>query len=497
MYPEIRSMPNRHRTLIFWLFTASFFVAAGSIIFYAYGYRFSFERGIFIYTGSLSLKTNVKTVNIKIDTVTVPQKSLGLLNNSIHIAGLNPGEHFIEVSAPGYQPWNKKVVITSGLTTEFWNIYLTEEAYVRTPVIDTSNTLKLFPAPNGLFATIKKQMDRYSVDVIDIAGKKDTEVFTIPDNSTVPALDINIEWSPESHKLIIPLIKDDLPLSAIVDIKTKESFFLNQATKMTLPLNSPRWDATTKDFLFFLNQDNLYRFDTRSDKDPAKLIAEHVAAYDLSGNKLYYLSSDTGKVFQISGNGNIGSPTQITPTPITLKGASTYSLIVYDETRLSVIEKDTGRLFVYNKQIVSAPLKELASGIVSIQYSDDGKKLLFYSGNEISVYFNQNWEAQPFRSQDSVVQVARFSSLIKNVQWSEDYEHVIFSLGKSIKMVELDNRDRRGLSDLLTLDQEPLQILPRFTQDLLYVVNTNPIDDNQDTVFSITLPQYVTNIFGL
>lgn len=493
----------RSRRILFLLFTTSFFIVASSVLFYAYGYRFSFERGIFIYTGSLSLKTNVQTVTLKIDDDTIPQKSLGLLNNSIHIAGLNPGEHMIEVAAPGYKSWNKKVVIQSGLTTEFWNIFLTEDAYTREPVLSTEDTIKMFPAPNGLFATVKKSGNRYAIDVLDISGDTTEEVFATTEAVFVPTLDTNIEWSPESHRLIIPLMKNDALIYAIVDIKTKAVWYLNEAAMITTPLRSPRWDATTKDFLFFLSQNSLYRFDTSTlsaerPTAPATLVAEQVATYDLSGKKLYYLNNENGVVYQVSGNGSTTTPEQITPAPASIDARHLYSLIVYDDTRLAIIEKGSGRLFVYNKKATEQPLKELAQGIKSIQYSDDGKKLLFYSDNEISVYFNQNWEAQPFRALESVTQIARFSTPIKNIQWAEDYEHVIFSLGKSIKLIELDNRDRRGLSDLLTLDAEPLQLLARFPTDSLYIVNEATNETLLgNTVFSITLPQYATNIFGL
>lgn len=489
-------MINRYRPLLFWLFITSFFITASSVLFYAYGYRFSLERGIFIYSGSLSLKTNVETVDIRIDHELIPKKKLGVLNNSIQVSGLTPGEHFVEVSAPGYLTWGKKFVIQSGLTTEFWNIYLAQESYARQAILETENTLKMFPSPNGLFATMKKDGDRYAVDVLDIGKQERTEVFATSDAAFLPSIETNIEWSPESHKLIIPLVQDKNLTYSIVDIETKESFSLNEATKITTPIRSPRWDATSRDFLFFLSENALYRFDTRSDT-PVKLVAENVVAYDLSGNRLYYLRRDNGLVYKINGNGNDNSPSEITTTPVTLMETGRYSLIVYDDTRFAVIEEDLGKLFVYNKKVTTDPLKQIANGVQSIQYSDDGKKLLFYTDSEIAVYFNQAWEAQPFRALDSIVQVARFSSPIKNVQWAEDYEHVIFSLGKSIKMIELDNRDRRDIIDLLTLDILPLQLLPRFGADKLYVVLESSSDAlGGNTVFDIDLPQYAT-LFGL
>lgn len=491
-------MIHRHRTLLFLFFVLTFFISTGSVLFYTYGYRFSFERGIFIYTGSLSLKTNIDTVSITIDGITIPEKRLGILNNTIQVSGLNPGEHMIEVSASGYKPWARKIVIQSGVTTEFWNIFLTEENYKRTPVIATEQVIKMFPAPNGLFATVKKNDTQYSINILDIGAKENTEVFTTNEAVFLPTQETNIEWSPESHKLIIPLTKNNQPIYTITDIKTKQSHFLNEMTAMTTPISAPRWDATTKNFLFFLNQGNLYRFNTATFAGgsfaPVELVRSGVAAYELSGSKLYYLDATDGLIYETNGHGESDASKRVTPTPVTLNTKSPYSLIVYDETRLAIIEEYAGRLLVFNKSVSPNALRELGNGIKSLQYSDDGKKLLFYTDNEISVYFNQDWPAQPARANDSIVQVARFSAPINNVQWTEDYEHVLFSLGKTIKMIELDNRDRRGLSNLVTLENNPTQMLARFGTDTLYIVSETSPD--APAVFDIILPQYTT-LFGL
>ena len=479
-----------HRRILFFLFSASFFVAASSVLFYAYGYRFSIERGIFIYTGSLSLKTNVETVTIRIDGELIPEKKLGILNNSIQVSGLAPGEHFVEVSAPGYQTWSKKFVIQSGLTAEFWNIFLVEANYPRETIAGTENVLKMFPAPNSLMATVKVEGDRTSVDILDITSGGREEVYTTTTARFLPTTETNIEWSPESHKLIVPLVAETGPLFVIATIETKESRLLSELSGITDPIRAPRWDATTKDFLFFLAGQSLYRLDTRTTTPGASLLSDHISAYDISGNKLLYLDSHDGLVYEINGDGNDQSPKQITDTALTLTPNGVYSLISYDDTRLAIIEEEAGSLSVYNEK-APVHLKEIGRGVKSIQYSDDGKKLLSYSENEISVYFNRDWEAQPFRSADSIVQIARFSAPVRNVMWAEDYEHVIFSLGKNVKMIELDNRDRRNLSDLLTLPTAPLQLLPRFGSDTLYVVSESD-GSATNTVFRITLPQFAT-----
>lgn len=489
-------MIHRYRTLLFLLFVSVFFITAGSVLFYAFGYRFSLERGIFIYTGSLSLKTTPDTVDIKIDGIITPKKRLGILNNSIHIPGLNPGEHFIEVSAPGYRPWSKKIVIQSGLSTEFWNILLVQENYEQITLPHTEKVQKMFQSPSGLLATVKKNENVYSVEVLDTDTEESIEVFRTNEAVFSPELRTNIEWSPESHKIVIPLTKNGRLSYAIVDIENKETVYLNDLAHTTTPLSLPRWDATSRDVLFFLEDTLLYRVDTSDPASSPILVQDNVAAYDISGNDIYYLSSENGLVYRTSPRGEAADRDQITPSPVTVKAESLYSLITYDKDRLIILDTTDGTLVVFNKKFTDNPLKKIGSGVKEVQYSDDGKKILFSTDNEIFVYFNQDWETQPIRAIDTTMQIARFSTPIRNVQWTKDYEHILFSLGNSIKMAELDNRDRRDLSDILTLETLPLQILSRFGEDSMYIVKEKVSDEGANSVVSVHLTP-VTSLFGL
>lgn len=473
----------RFRSVLFLLFVFGFAITAASVIFYAFGYRFSVDRGLFIYTGSLSLKTNVETVDIKIDNELIPKRRIGILNNSIQVTGLAPGEHLIEVSAPGHKAWNKKIVIQSGITTEFWNILLVEENKQMESLPGTENVIKVFTAPNGLFALVKKQENVYSVEILDVDSEEKEQVFATDKQIFSPELQINLEWSPESHKIMIPLRQEGLPVYAIVNVKTKETVYLNELAKLETPITSPRWDATSKDFLFFLSGTTLYRINTEAEIAVPVVVKENIAAYEISGSYLYYLSSQNGVVYQILGS-NINSVSeQITPYPAKINANQTYSLIAYDEDRLAILEQPSGTLAVFNRNVKDTPLKQIQTGVQSLQYSDDGKKLLYYTDHEIFVYFNEDWKAQPLRDLDTIIQVARFSTPIRNTQWAEDYEHVIFSLNGNIKVAELDNRDRRNIFDLLVLPSKPLQILSRFGENKLYIVPEDFLRGMESIVF--------------
>jgi len=61
----------------------------------------------------------------------MPAGTLSRLNSSYHINGIKPGEYFLEIKAPDYQTWSKKISVHSGISTEFWNVVLVQNSYPR------------------------------------------------------------------------------------------------------------------------------------------------------------------------------------------------------------------------------------------------------------------------------------------------------------------------------------------------------------------------------
>ena len=76
---------SRFRSFIFWTFTLSFFVTASLLIFYAFGYRYSLERGIFVYSGSITVSSLPKTVDLEIDGELLPSSRYGILNSELSV----------------------------------------------------------------------------------------------------------------------------------------------------------------------------------------------------------------------------------------------------------------------------------------------------------------------------------------------------------------------------------------------------------------------------
>lgn len=462
---------SRFRSFIFLVFTLAFFATASLLIFHAFGYRYSLERGIFVYSGSITVNSLPKTVDLELDGEILPASRYGVLNNTVHITGLMPGEHALTISAPGYYPWSKKVTIQSGRSSEYWNVILTRTDYPGVTLPNTAGSTRIYPHPDSdLFAIAKEHAGEASVVVYDRNAQSGREVFARSDTTFDFDTEENFEWSPSGERLLLPLIEHGARSYYIVTIATGTVEKLSDIAPGLTP-SSARWNASGNEELIFLADNALYRFDTTNARIPL-LLAEAVRAYEIADSYIYFVHRDTGSISRFRNSSSGENQTEITPPIDVDLGDYTYVFDVYDEGRMALLEKGgRKRLYVYN----IAPDKrygfqEIANGVDRFQFSNDGKKLLFASTNEIGVYFTREWDAQPRRAENETLQIARFSESIENTTWSEDYEHILFTRGNTLKVIELDGRSGRSINDLKSFTATPIQIFPLFSENRIYIV---------------------------
>lgn len=465
---------SRLRPLIFWCFVMAFFATASLIIFYAFGYRYSFDRGIFVYSGSITVSSLPRSIDIAIDDVPLTEKQYGVLNNTVHITGLMPGEHRLTLSAPGYRSWTKNTVVQSGISTEYWNIILTRDDYPSVPLPNTAGTERIYPHPdNDLFALAKTREGATSVVVYDRQNQSGREVFSRPAAAFDFDLTENFEWSPNGRKILIPLLEGGTRSYYIVTIADGAAEKLADIAP-GLDATSARWNASGEEELVFLANQSLYRFDTVGDRLPI-LLAENILAYDVTNDFIYTAKADSGAISRFRNNGTGENQSAVADGLGVALGSSAAVLDVYDEDRIALLERgEKKRLFFYNRgEVKTYPFREIGRNVERFQFSNDGKKLLFAGTNEINVYFARNWEVQPRRAEDDTLQIARFSDAVSNVGWTEDYEHVLFTRGNALKLIELDGRSGRAISDLKGFPEAPSQVLTFFPENRLFIVAPN------------------------
>ncbi|HPN55092.1 MAG TPA: PEGA domain-containing protein [Candidatus Moranbacteria bacterium] len=472
-------LPKR---IFFWTLVALFWLVSATIIGYAFGYRFSFDKGIFIYGGSITIKITPENANVYLNGV-MASGSFSFINSSYHISGVKPGKYLLEVKADGYQSWSKNIVVHSGISTELWNIFLAENSYERENYNLTGVGKFFISTQKNLIAFSEQLENNFSVKVLDPETSEIQSVFSSNEYVFTDDEKENIEWSPQSHRLIIPAIREGEKNYFIVSLEKQETLELKNISQLE-SLSHVRWDPKNKDIIFCLSGSDLYRIDL-NDIQNKKIIAKNIASYDLSQKGLFYFQLPEGIVYRTSLDA-FESPLQITYSAPENMDDNSYQIIVYDEDRITFLNKSRD-LYIYNKGKESTYFKKLAGGANGSQFSDDGKKLLYWTDNEISTYFVSAWEVQPTRVENENMSITRLSNPIKNVQWTRDYEHVLFINENKVKIIEIDNRDHRNMMDVLTLNNDKPLFIDNFRDGKLYFTDKN--EQEQNNLYSIEFPK--------
>lgn len=114
----------------------------------------------------------------------------------------------------------------------------------------------------------------------------------------------------------------------------------------------------------------------------------------------------------------------------------------------------------------------LADSVANAEFSSDNKKLLWQTDNEIWVYWLEDDYIQPYKKTGDKELITRFSGKIKQAIWyKEDDEHIIFVINDTIKIIEIDGRDQKNITDILTIKSP--QILSK--NKILYILSENKL----------------------
>jgi len=111
---------------------------------------------------------------------------------------------------------------------------------------------------------------------------------------------------------------------------------------------------------------------------------------------------------------------------------------------------------------------KLAEDVVSAQFSSDNKKLLWQTDNEIWAYWIEDDYTQPYKKIGDKNLITRFNEKIKQTIWYDgDNQHIIFTIGDTMKIIEIDDRNQKNIFDITTI-QNP-QILSK--NKTLYILS--------------------------
>ncbi|MFY9457313.1 MAG: hypothetical protein WAP23_00040 [Candidatus Spechtbacterales bacterium] len=484
-------MKKSTRTFLFFLFAILFLAITPAVVGYSQGYRVDWQNIAIVQTGALFLEPRPAPVEVYLNSEFIKRSSFVFQN--IFLGNLLPKNYRVEIKKEGYSPWQKNLAVSPKLVSEAKNITLF-------PLPDTnkinkisSNLKNFFPSPSGkdfifLKNTPVPEMSLYSLndqrEILALNAPSDFAGYTIGD----------IQWNRDSSNIIFPLEMGSRKKWIFADpaSATLKSVDLSQGImasenfkKLTKKLYRPtiddlRWNPNNPREIFFIASDNsterlLFSYNI-GNAALSKPLAYDVLGYSPEKDKILYVSSTLYGINSL--DLNTGQINQVSLEPVSQSAMSADITFITTQKDIYSIYRLDKDLYILNPKNWS--LEKISTDVEKTIVADDHKKILLVKKNELAVYWLEDIRTQPFRAAGDYEQIINTDEqTIGDAVWfSKNNEYVVFSMGDSINATELDGRDNRNTSVLVSSTAK--KIFREGKNEVIYFL------DN-DTMYSLSL----------
>jgi len=161
---------------------------------------------------------------------------------------------------------------------------------------------------------------------------------------------------------------------------------------------------------------------------------------------IFYVREPSYILYRTDKAGSFQEQVSLTPLP----ADQAYEIFVSANERIAALSTSS-ELYLLNPETRTFEL--ISRDVTGLQFSEDNKKLLYFSSSEIWVYYLEDILTQPSKKANEKEIITRLSQKIKQAIWySQTDEHIVFVVGQTVKVAELDSRDRRNITDLCKLE---------------------------------------------
>jgi len=445
-------MTFKIRRILFLFFVIVFLVVTPWLSLYAAGYKIKLSwppdfRQSLQKTGMLILDTSPRNARIFIDNKPTQlffkkyfNKEESYIKTPAKIKNVLPGEYNIRLELDGYWPWEKKLTVEPGQATYAEDIYLFKKdlpLQIISLVPEEKNfsslpIRKIEPSPDQKYFFI---LNEEKITIIEAGGNN---LLAIPLSSLKVKLkpDSLITWSPDSAKAIAGRI--------IFDLKDK-----NKITYLDSLLGKQadnfKW-GTDSILLYYQSTGSIGYLNLAAGNK--KILANGENYYDyLIKNDYIFFISGTGKTLKLKGISlKNGEPTK----EISLPFSPAYRLINTGHNLINLYDSAHQLLYLIDYLAAVNPLKEVVN---NIKYSEwlDNNRLLYANDFEIWL-FDMDTSGSLLGRADKRI-LTRISEPITNVLWHRSKNYIIYSTDKTINIIELDEREKRNVTELIKVEK--------------------------------------------
>lgn len=403
-----------HRRIVYSLFVGIFLVAAPLIIFYTMGYRYNLEKGRVQKTGVMKITTvprgaDIYLNGIRYETSQTPAK----------IEYLLPGDYEIRLAKDGYHEWQKKLAVTENGTTFAEKIMLFKDAAAET--ITASATVSWLVSPDKNMIAVADAKGNISLIDInsgllgEVSGGNIGVITTVSGASNLSLAG----FSPSGRYILAENAAGKATGRYLIDTLLKTN------KKIAASADTLRWSGD-KDVLYGLDKAGLSQIDLTSLS--AKILIKKFAANDFyaSGNSIYYLS-DAALIKADLNGGN-------TSTVAAISG-SKGQIVAIKNNRALITQPESGSLQIVD---LNQKLKTITANAKRIDWLGNDS-FIFYNDFEIFIFdMSKNYPEL----------ITRVGSKITAAAWHPGGKHIVFSADNKVKIIELDNREFRNITEI-------------------------------------------------
>jgi len=488
-------MTKKFKRFLFISSLLGFLIFAPILIFYSQGYRFNFSNRKIVQTGGLFFNVNPKGSKILIDQKV--SRKTNFIFSSAFISGLMPKKYEIKIEKQNYHSWQKILEVEEQKVTECKNIQLLP----KDPEISLllSEISDFFVLSNQKKIVLKKHNETgWILELFDIETKKSTLLVTEKELSKLFELKQknklllqSAEFSNDSKKVLLKTSLESENKYFLIDLSNKlEPVLIN--TNIQEKIKNISFNPNNSDELFLIasnieksrikNEIEYYNDALFSFKTNEEPILQHielpisnqkVVSYALLNGNIVWLN-DSGFLYQGQLKENMVELSKILNLkPLSIQRQSNYKIIANNFSQIFIKEDET----LYFLDPETHIFTRIFASLKSYQFSSDNKKLCLKNEHEIIIIFLEEQTEQPQRKEQEKLRLIGTTEQLDDLFWLNNH-YLIFRTEDSIKIIEIDNRDKPNLIELTVFPSPKISWLEK--QKSLIILSENNLYISKD-----------------
>jgi hypothetical protein len=483
-------MNKKFRTTLFISLAILFMITAPLTVLYYMGWRFDWTTKAITQTGIFYFKVYPRESKIYIDHEF--EKKTSFFFNSALIENLAPKKYFVQVKKEGFHTWEKNLEIKKREATEIKNITLIPTNPKFTVVAEIEN---FYPAPDNQKIVFQEIVEISAISEKGIPLKRkiwSLKLFDLEKNLKSKLIDQNdliaqitklgktpleiknsyqenngseiklteLKFSSDSKRILIETRQID-PVTE----KSELRYFTLEIDKApdsleVIPLPNQAENIqieaiyfSEKEFEEFLiisqslkNEDKSKeaRVINRLEENTTPPVLNNLASISIIGGDIYYIDK-SGFVFKDSFS--FDRKEKLNFKSFYLNPENEYEIYAQN---FNVFLRDNNTLYLLDRD--KKVFEKIYEPVQDLKFSQDLKKTVYHNDYELNLFFLEKVYDQPERDKHKNISLIRLSEKIDTVFWYTNH-YLLLATEDTIKIIEIDNRDRVNVVGLIALEQ--------------------------------------------